>query len=212
MVKHTGFIESHLDWIYKISGAAALLLAFIFLLAMKSLFAASLQLGSMFGWLSLFENNWLVVLFKFNAGLDGVQFDLLNRLNFLDIAILALVAVMYLGLYATVYKSSKILSIIAAIQPILGIVLFIATRTAGRSAVMGAGIVISLVMLRSTIFGKLIATLGILASVLLLVGDVSTAPNTPSIIIASVIGIGYVLLTIWFFLIAGKFLRSRPRA
>jgi len=69
---------------------------------------------------------------------------------------------------------------------------------------MGAGLVISLVMLRSNIFGKVIAFVGILASVLLLIGDLSTTANSHSNIIAILIGIGYVLLMTWFFLIARK--------
>jgi len=69
---------------------------------------------------------------------------------------------------------------------------------------MGAGLVISLVMLRSDIFGKGIAFAGILASVLLLVGDLGTAANSHSSIIAVLISIGYVLLMIWFFLIARR--------
>ncbi len=196
--------DSRRNWLYKTSGAATLTLGALLLIAMISLITAGLQPGTTSGWFSLFQNNWLVVLFKLNAGFTGAQFDSLYGLNPLDMAILALVATMYLGLYAALKRTSKILSIIAAIQPFLGIVLFIATKTAGRSGVMGAGLVISLVMLRSNIFGKVIAFVGILASVLLLIGDLSTTANSHSTIIAILIGIGYVLLIPWFFLIARK--------
>ncbi len=191
-------------WLYKVGGAAALIVGALLLIAMLSLFTTVLQPGTSNGWFSPFENNWLVVLFKFNAGFNGVQFDRLQVLNFLDLAILALVAAMYLGLYAALRKTSRIWSIVAAIQPFLGIVLFIATKTAGRSGVMGAGLVISLVMLRSNAFGKVIAFMGILASVLLLVGDFSTTANSHSTTIASLIGIGYVIVVAWFFLVARR--------
>ena len=92
-------------------------------------------------------------------------------------------------------------------MPFLGIVIFIATRIAGRSGVMGAGLVISFVMLRSNSFGQVIAFVGILASVLLLAGDLGTTENSPSIIVAVLIGIGYVLLMTWFFLIARRLLQ-----
>lgn len=210
-VNHTRTMDSRWNWLYKISGVAALILGALFLSAIISLSTTRFQLGSMFGWLSGLENNWLVVLFKFNAGFDGIQFDLLDRVNYLDIGNLALVGTMYLGLYAGLQKSSRILSILAAIQPFLGIVLFIVTKTAGRSGVMGAGLVISLVMLRSHLFRHLIAWVGILASVLLLVGDFATTANFHSYSIAVLIGIGYVLLMMWFFLIARKLWQSGSR-
>ena len=201
---HVEPVDSRRNWLYKVSGMTALILGVLLLIALIGLIIVGLQLDTINGWFSLLQNNWLVVLFKLNAGFNGVHFDLLYGLNPLDIAIMALVATMYLGLYAALRQTSKIGSILAAIQPFLGIVIFIATNTAGRSAVMGAGLVISLVMLRSSIFGKVIALVGILASVLLLVGDFSTTANSHSDTIAIFIGIGYVLLMTWFFLIARR--------
>ena len=201
------FAESRWNWLYQVSGVASLILGVLFLIAMTSLFTAGLQPSTINGWLSPFQNNWLVVLFKLNAGFDGVQFDLLHRLNALDIAIMALVATTYLGLYVALRRTSRIWSIIAAVMPFLGIVVFLATRIAGRSGVMGAGLVISFVMLRSNSFGQVIAFVGILASVLLLAGDLGTTENSPSIIVAVLIGIGYVLLMTWFFLIARRLLQ-----
>lgn len=188
--------DSRWNWLYTVSGVAALILGVLFLIALIGLVVAGLQPGSMNGWLSPFQNNWLVVLFKLNAGFVGVQFDQLNGLNPLDIAIMALVALMFLGLYAALRRTSRIWSMIAAGMPFLGIVLFIATRLAGRSGVMGAGLVVSFIMLRSNTFGKMTAIAGILASVLLLAGDIGTTANSHSDLIAILIGIGYVLLMI----------------
>ena len=42
---------------------------------------AGLRLGTPNGWLSLFQDNWLVVIFKLHAGFNGVQSDLLHVLN-----------------------------------------------------------------------------------------------------------------------------------
>ncbi len=200
--------------LYRIAGAAALMAGALFLVALVDLVIAGVTSA---GWLSLLQDNWLVVLFQLNAGLNAVRYDLLNQLNLLDMAILALTATMYLGLYAALRRTSRIGAIIAALQPFLGLVLFIATKSAGRSAVMGAALVISLVMLRSHIFGKAIASLGILASLLLLVGDLGTTPDSPSNLLAISIGIGYVLLATWFLLIGARLLHleqsvSRVRA
>lgn len=192
------------SWLYQVSGAAAFLSGVLFLVALISLVSAVLQPGVINGWFSPLQDNWLVILFKLNAGFNGVSFDRLYGPDALDIAILALVGTMYLGLYTALRRASKVWSIIAAIQPFLGIVVFIATRTAGRSGVMGAGLVISLVMLRSKTFDKVTAFVGLLASVLLLAGDFGTTADSHSTILAIFIGIGYLLLMAWFFLLARR--------
>ena len=197
--RHSGW-----DWLYPVGGAASLMVALLLLVAMISVIITGFRLDAINGWVHPFENNWLVVLAKLNAGFSSVHFDLLQRLNSLDLAIMALVAVMHLSLYATLRRTPKIGSVLAVLQPFLGMVLFIVTQTAGRSAVMGAGLVISCVMLRSTIFGKAIALLGILVNVPLLVGDFSTTPDSHSSIMAIIIGIGYVLLLVWLFQVARR--------
>src|SRR5690242_16276747 len=191
-------------WLYRVGGRAALIVGLSFLIAIISLITTGLQPAVKHDWLMWLQNNWLVVLFQFNAGLNGVQFDLLHGPDLLDIGIMALVATMFLSLYVALRRTSKIWSLIALSQPFLGIVLFIATQMAGRSAVMGATLVISLVMLRSRIFGRVVAFVGILASLLLLVGDFGTTADSSSTILATFIGTGYVLLMTWFFLIAQR--------
>lgn len=196
--------DSRWSWLYKISGAAALLAGVLLLMGMINLIIAVLQPGTINGWLSPFEDNWLIVIFRVHAGFSGAHIGLLHGLDFLDIVILALVGTIYLGLYAALKRTSRIWSIIAAIQPFLGIVLFVATKTAGRSGVMGAGLVSSLVMLWSRTFSKATAYIGILASVLLLAGDLSAGVIPPSTVVATFFGVGYVLLTTWFFLVAQR--------
>jgi hypothetical protein len=199
--------ESRWGWLYRASGLAALIVGVLFLMGMIGLVITGLRPGATDGWLASFQDNWLIVLLKLNAGVDGVQFDHLHGLNLLDIAIMALVATTYLGLYAALRRTSRIWSLIAAAMPALGIVLLIATRIAGRSAVMGAGLVISCVMLRSNAFHKVIAWMGIVASALLLAGDVGTSANSHSTFVAMLMGIGCVLLMAWFFLIGQRLLQ-----
>jgi hypothetical protein len=131
----------------------------------------------------------------------------MTGVNPLDVSILALAAIVHLSLFAALRPTSKIWSVVAVVQPFLAIALFLITALLGRSAVMGAGLVISCVMLRSNIFSKTIALTGILASVLLLIGDFGTTPNSYSSTLAILIGIGYVLLVIWFFLVGQRFFR-----
>ncbi len=73
--------DSRWRWLYKIGGAAALIAGVLFLIAVIDLIITGLQPGTTKGWLSLFQNNWLVVLFKLHTGFNGVQSDLLYVLN-----------------------------------------------------------------------------------------------------------------------------------
>jgi hypothetical protein len=201
-VKSADFRKKEL---YKFSGGAALILGLLFVIAVIILIMA--QLGILNGWLSQLQNIWLIKLLQLNAGINGVSFNMMHGLNLPDIIILVLVFVVHIGLYTTLRRTSKIWSVIALVQPFLGILIFVITEEWGRSAVMGAGLVISIVMLRSNIFGKTIAFLGIMACVLLLVGDFSTSDSAHSIFVAFLIGIGFTLLTIWFFLVGKRLLR-----
>lgn len=190
--------------LYNVGGAAGVMTGIILLTAMICLIISVLQPNARSGWLLSFQNIWLVEIFKLHSGFNGVHITSLHVLNYLDIAILAIVGTMYLGLYHAFKRTSKIWALIAAIQPFLGIVIFIATKNAGRSGVMGAALVISVVMRRSCIFNKPTAYIGILTSVLLLVGDFSAGVIPPSTVIATLVGIGYVLLMMWHFLVARK--------
>ncbi len=95
---------------------------------------------------------------------------------------------------------------IALAQPILGTVIYIASKSAGRNAVMGALLVGSCVMIRSRFFSRTIAYAGILASVLLLVGDISVGivHSSP---IAALTAIGYVLFIAWLLVIGMRLVR-----
>lgn len=196
--------------LYNVGGAAALIAAALFLIAAIELLFTRLRPG-----VTPLMDNWLVVIFKLHTGFSGVQIDRLNVFNYLDLALLALVGVTVLGLYAALKDVSKIWSVIALIQPFLGMALFIATKNAGRSSVMGAVMVISVVMLQSNMrssmqgnmrhecFHKGLGYMGILAGVLLFIGDL-TAGVLHSNMIAYLFSIGYVLLILWLFLVARR--------
>lgn len=190
--------------LYRVAGAAGSMAGLFLLAAMISLIVSVLRPDvSDSHWLSV-QNIWLIVIFKLHAGFNGVHIEMLHVLNYLDLAILAIVATLHLGLFSTIQRTNRIWSAVAAIQPFLGMVIFLATKNAGRSGVMGATLVISLVMLQGAIFDKVTAYLGILASVLLLAGDLSAGAIPPTAVIATLVSIGYVFLMIWFFLVSSK--------
>jgi hypothetical protein len=204
-----GMTNSRRSRLYVIGGTAALLAGALFLIGAADLIITRVAYGTLGESISPVQNNWLIVIFKLHAGVGGVQISNLQVFNFLDLVILALVSITYLGLYAALHRTSKIWSIIALIQPFLGIVLFVATKSAGRSSVMGAGLVISAVMLRGNIFNKVIAFMGLLASALLLAGDLSAGAIPPSSLVATLFGIGYMLLITWLFFVARRLFQVR---
>jgi len=199
--------DSHWNWLYQVGGAAALIVFILFLIGSIGILTVSPQSATTDGWFTPFQNNWLVVLFKLNAGFSGVQPGLLNVLNLLDIVIMALFGAMFLALYVALRGTSRIWSAVAASLPFLGIPVFLITSTAGRSGLLLGGLIISAVMLRSRIrvFSRASGYVGMVASALLFfAGDLGTAIFSSSIIIAILIGIGYVLWMLWFFLIGRR--------
>jgi len=198
-ITSTETTDSRWSRFYKIGGAAAMVAGMLLLIGMISLIASVLQPNTTNSWLSLFQN-WLIVIFKLHAEFSGTQADLLHGLNLLDIVILSLVGMLCLSLSTAFRKAGKIWSLIAFALSVVGIILFIATQLAGRSTVMLAVLIISFVMLGNKVFSKVTIYAGILASVFLFVGDLTVGIH--SNIITILFGIGYILLTTWFFLIA----------
>jgi len=121
----------------------------------------------------------------------------------LDIAVLVLVGVMIISLYPVLKRVNKIWAIVAMCLPILGLGIYILTHDIGRSGVLGAGLISAAVMLRSATFRKDADYVGLLANILLLVGDIGTA-FTYSRTLAIIMGIGYVLFMVWCVLISWR--------
>jgi hypothetical protein len=175
----------------RLGGVCAISVAAVLLASLLSFFIALPGLGF---------QNWLVVLFKLNAGTGGLPVNPLRVLNPLDLAVLVLVGITFLGLRPALQRVSKAWTAIAVAMPFAGIALFAITRLAGRSTVMGAGLVIAFLMLRGTGFSRSLAYTGILTNAFLLVADFATGPS-PAPLVAVLVGIGYVLLVAWVLMI-----------
>ena len=186
-------------WIslYRVGGAAALMVAVLFLIAIIDLVTADLRTGT------IFQNNFLVLIFKLHAGFSGVQEESLEGLNLLDMTIVALVGAMSLALYPALKRVNTAWAVVAMSLPFIGLGLFIITKDTGRSGIIAAGLIIAVIMLRSDIFSKSTAYTGILANVFLLVGDGGTAFSYSNIF-AIIMSMGYVLFMIWCILIGRR--------
>ncbi len=186
----------------RLGGLCALSVAIVLVGSLLSFFVALPGLGL---------GNWLVVLFDLNAGIGGLPVDPLRVLNPIDLAVLVLVGVAFLGLGPAL--GHRIWIGIASALPFAGIVILLITHLAGRSAVMAAGLVIGFVMLASRTW-KPLAYIGILANLFLLTGDFATTGSRVPVV-AALVGVGYVLLIAWFLMIGMSLLelgRSRQGA
>ncbi len=189
-------------WFSQISAMAALLVGMMMLFALFSLVAGNSILSS-------FENNWLVIIFKINAGYEGFSFDRLQGVHLLDVMIVILAGITYLGIVNVTQGAGKIWTVIGAALPFMGIGILFITKLAGRSAVMGGGLIIAVFMLRRLIFSRGMAVVGIIANVLLLTGDFGTNPTIASTLFAAAVAVGYILLMVWFFIIARRLFQFR---
>lgn len=196
-------IDTRWSILYTISGVAALIAGALLLLGAVSQIVTAINPGALTGLIAPFEKIWLMTIFRLQAGFGDANIDQMQGLHLLDMAVLLLVGIVCLGLFAALYRTSKFLSVLALVQPFLGLLLYIVTQEAGRSAVMGAALVISIVMRKGKVFSKITALAGIVVSVLLLIGDF-TAGVLSSPLIAGLFGIAYLLFVIWFILIARK--------
>ncbi len=202
--------DARLTWLYRIGGAAALVVTALLLVGLLGLVGTALSPGTTNGWSLPLQNNWLVVIFKLLAGYGGDQLGQLHLVNGLDLAILVLAGLVCVSLFAALRRDRIIWLVVlfvAATSPFTGIALFVATRSAGRTGVLGAVLIISIVMLRRAVFSRRLAYAGVVAGALLATGDVcagSVPPLTPPLaIVAALFGAGYLLLIIWLLLVAG---------
>ncbi|MEW6184025.1 MAG: hypothetical protein AB1500_12775, partial [Bacillota bacterium] len=140
-----------------------------------------------------------------NAGFGGLPADPLRILNSLDIVILVLAGITFLGFRPTLGRINGIWTGIAVALPFAGIAVLFVTHLAGRSALMGAGLVISFLMLKSAGFRRL-GYAGLPANALLLAGDLATGASRAPLV-AVLIGTGYLLLLAWFLLVGMRLLR-----
>jgi hypothetical protein len=185
-------------WILHVGSMAAALLFAAFLVGIVGMFRPTA--GGL--------DNWLIILFNLNFRPASTPPAALSSLSSLDIALMLLVAVVIAAMYPAIISTSRAWATIAIALPILGIPIFLATATAGRSAVLLAGLISSILALRSRFGSPVSAYAGILgAAFLLFLGDFGTAAFAPSLLVAIFIAVGYILWTIWILLLSLEFLR-----
>ena len=182
----------------RVGGLAALLTDAILLVGLAGLAIQQQGLG---------VKNWLIVLFQINSG--SLPFDTLRIFNPLDVAVLALVGLTFLGLWPTLGRPHRIWTGIAIGMPFAGIALLLITGLWGRSAVMGGGLIVAVLMLVTLRSGRLLLFTCLLANGLLLIGDLGTGV-LPGALLAPILAAGYIFL-IGLYLVLGLTL-VRPKS
>lgn len=189
-------------WPFNLGGVAGLTLLVLFLVGAIAIVSTASNPTGTNGWIAPIQSNWLVTLFKVNVPASGVTSAALTVLNPLDLGIMLLFSMLSFTLNYALRDTSRAWSLVALSMPLLGIPVFLATDTAGRSALLVSAFVFSIVMIRSDIFYRPTAYVGLAASALLFLGgDIATAVFHPSSAIAGLLAIGYVLWVIWLLLI-----------
>lgn len=186
-------------WLVPMAGVAAVLAAVVLLVGVLGLITGNPVLRP-----------WLVVLFGINAAMGGVSLVSLRVVESIDIVVLALAGVTFIGFWPGPGKTHKFWMGLAVLLPFAGSAVLLVTGLSGRSGLMGGGLVLSLLMLADHRFRPL-GYLGIVTNLLLLVGDFATV-GPRSGLIAGVIAVGYALLTCWFLWLATTLLLRNPRS
>jgi hypothetical protein len=157
--------------------------------------------------LGIVSNNWLVTLFKLHFGVDGITSGMLRGVSPIYVAVLLLTAAVAIGLWLVLKRTTMGWSVVGMVLPALGLILFFATQLSGRSAVMATVLVFALITLWSPGFGRIAPPIGIIAAVLLLVGDFTEPLHSK--VIACFLAVGYALLVAWYLFIGIKLVRGR---
>jgi hypothetical protein len=176
----------------RLGGGAAVLTATLLIVGLVGLVVQQQVLGL---------RNWLVVLFQMNSGIGSLPPNPLHILNPLDGALLALVGLTFLGLWPVLSGQHRNWTAIAIALPFIGIPLLLTTGLQGRSAVMGAGVLISALMFVSRNRRRVLGSIGLLANVLLLASDFGTGALAGGLV-APAVAVGYLLLLGWYVLLA----------
>lgn len=176
-----------------VSGVAALLVAVTLVVGVAAL--ATRRPGG---------RPWLALLFGVSAGYGDVSAETLRAVRPVDVALLLLAGVAYAGYWPGPGADHELWMTLAVGQPLLGIVILVATGLWGRSGLMGGSLVLSiLIVVDGT--DAVTGWLGVAASALLLVGDFGTT-GRPFRPLALCLALGYGALVVWFGLVGALLL------
>jgi hypothetical protein len=182
-----------------IVNACSLLLSGIICLSIVNIFIKIIGIAYP-KWISDNLNTWISLFIQLN-------FNLANRneiqvLHIIDFVIFVLCGTVYLVIFIFTKKGKGIIwyifSIFGLISFPLGMILLIITHSAGRTGILVASIIFSIIILLSKNMKKRTGLIGISSSVLVLVGcDIFSLQST-NIVVGYAILLGYCCWVLWF--------------
>lgn len=199
-VKSHGFAPAQ-TWISRIGGGCALLLGILFLIPIFYVLMGRFLPDILAGWMKPLSENWLTVIIRLHATAIPVNPDPLSGFTILDLVILFLVDEVIFALAFPLLGIRNVGAVISLAQPPIGIILFVITQQVGRSTVMSSILTVCLVMLTREGENRILEWMGITGGGLLLLADI-TVSMIPTSFIANLAGVGYLILTSWFFVAA----------
>jgi len=156
--------------------------------------------------ISQISSNWLITIYKLHSKTINIETDPLTGVNLYDIIILTLFILICICLLITNKNQNRVWFLTSISLLFLGIIIFLITKIAGRSSFMAAGLIISTILLTKGFNYKIEGSIGLIANLLLILGDFSVGTNLK--LISVLFGLGYVIMIIWIFLIAGIFIQT----
>ncbi len=193
---------SELKNLYKVGKAVALILGSLFFISAVEFSISIIWPDLSNRWYLFLQTNWFSVIFNLHNVLIPVIDNPLYGLNIFDMIIMVLFSILSFAISNILKKVNRIWPPIAFALSVISIMLFIITQMVGRSTIMLSVLIFSFVMLRNKALNKTTIYAGILGGIFLFIGDLTVGIDSNMITI--LFGIGYVLLTLWFFLIGRK--------
>jgi hypothetical protein len=190
----------------RIAGIAGIVCGLLLAMALIAVVIQGVNSPSPNGVFGRLLNNWLVTIFKLHLRVDGITNGMLRGVALKDVAILLLTTLFGVGLWLTLKSTTMVGSIIGMVLPVVGLILLIMTQLAGRSSVMATVLVFALIALRNPSFGRIAPVIGIIAGVLLLLGDFTEPLHSK--VIALLFAAGYIFLVVWYILIGIKLVQG----
>ncbi len=190
-----------------VSIVSAIMFVLLFLSIISTLLSI-LKPNLINNWLTIFDDNWIILFLKLNFGI--VQRDLLSSLHWIDFVIMILFGFISIAFFYNLRNKNlirTIFSIWAVISPFFGIILLYITHTGGRTGLLTAGLIFSVLMFFSNKSGKLTSIIGFSSFFILLMACDLFSQLFLSNITGIFIIIGYILLMIWFFLVSNEYNR-----
>jgi len=155
-------------------------------------------------WVNDITSTWISLFIKLNLGIANR--DDIQVLHIIDFIVFILCGTIYFVYFLLEKKKKSVIwfvfTIFALVSFPSGVILLIITHSGGRTGILVASIIFSIITLLNKSIKKLTGIIGVISSVLLLVGCDVLSLNSTNISVGYMIFVGYCIWVIWFLLLS----------